>query len=262
MKLTEATGYVHAEMERNYVGSQANYWARLANIREMPHFGTRSAERMMLGFARLFPTLTARMLDRHIEGKGYAYVGAGTQHTVLRDRKYREIIKIHRRSVFMDEGERRDLRDRFRGDHRTLRDFMGGVILKQATDVNTNPLNPAHRAVVSRQRFVSPALPGLLHGAALFPAYRHAIEPRTLETLLEYWPDFSTKLLSFATNGLNLYDKREMAPDSSGPSNIVFVGQGENLDLCCLDGLPIREDEDPRGIQRVVDQLEDLKRYL
>lgn len=245
----QVRGLLHAELERNWVCDQVDYQARADTISQMPHFGSRTFEQASLEMVHKFPRLTGLALRRSVPDK-LNLLGAGTQHTVVAENG--TVIKINRRSVFMDLTEQHALATESAQDHDILHSFVGNILLAQTTNVDLNPLNLKKRAVQHIQKRV------VYESLNIFPAYGRKIKLDELDSLTQRVPGIDKVLDELARSGLKMFRERSMVPDVSGPDNLVLTGQEYNQ-LVCLDGLPVKGTVDPKGTERIATLLRDLR---
>lgn len=239
-------------LERDYVSVMAGQAdERRANIGEFSNVLGRRADLALVKVSEKRPRAVAAILGRHLQ-VDQRYVGAGSQHTVIGEGEV--IKKIHRQSVYRNEGFRNQLANQFTAEHHVLRKYFGNFVVAQESYVAAHPLNAKKRAVVSEQAEV------IFQPLQLFPAFKSGINLDGLVAAAATTPGITDELHSVATTGIRFFNETGLLLDTSGQHNLVLDVGGTVPELRCLDGLPISGGK-AHDIVRIMGQLELLEEY-
>lgn len=241
--------FLHGEFERNWACHEDPFYEqRRTNIDQRTTTSHRLVEGRMLEFARNYPEATSSFLRRAIQpNSNLSLAGAGSAHTAVTDGQ--QILKIHRLSTFMNDQAKVALNESMIAQHKVLRNHLGTMVIRQTTRVDSNPLRPRKKAVISTQPYIN------FEDLGIFDGYRSTIDQSVFESVKNKFPGITEALFDFANYGLQMHEKTGLLPDTSGLNNIV-VADGE---LLCLDGLPIGSSK-ASDVERITAQLLTLKK--
>lgn len=238
---------LHDRIERNHASCMAGqYEVRREYVAQIPNKIGRIAELKLLDTVNQHPEITAQVIGRHLTGS-MSYAGGGSLNTVVHEGDM--VTKINRRSAFMQESARHELRNTQSRQHAMLRRHLGSYILAQEFRVAVHPLNKNQRAVLSDQPLI------VFSDLHLFAAHQAKINEHALELAKQDHPGIDAALHELAEGGKQLYEATGMLIDSSGLGNIVYAPQATETGLLCLDGLPIANPT-KNDTQRIMGQLD------
>ncbi len=212
----------------------------------------RMVARGLVTAAMKSPNAAAKLIGRPIP-EGVTYAGAGFNSVVYR--KQDEVIKVIKRSVFMNEVERSDLAQSENSRHAVLDAYMGNITVPQTVEIASHPIVRNARAVQIRQQFYD--YDDIGH---VFSMNRETLDTVGLGSVLHAHPSLDEALYTLADRGLAMAEETGMVPDINRRGNLGIT-TGEDPRLIIVDGQPINAGSDiVKG--STVRKLEQLQRFL
>lgn len=178
-----------------------------------------------------FPRTAERLVGNDTRFGAVEYVGSGADHIVYRFGV--SVVKVHQRSIDMEESQRQQLLTSQQLKFGIMAAFVSSMLLDQTIDIGQHPLRPSDRAV----RITQPYCPHT--PTTVFTQDSFNIDQHSLEQLLSSRPELEQPLVELAKNSLAMYQAARLVPDLTGRQNVVIPTYDEGLII--IDGQPIDE---------------------